>query len=202
MQNRTLVGNVSSWARDFAILGAAAGTLAPLTVIFDPVFALAAGLVGAVSGVVFGGVAGALVDAVRKRVPLSVMIATAAVLGSLWGAGVGTFGGAVTAVAGSTMGGEAVVLGFICGATSGMVYVGGLFLPYLIGATWGRTAPVVLLGMVAAPFAGWAGIAALAASSFGLWLFALPPLFWAARALDDASRPPLLTATRQLETSL
>ncbi len=172
------------------------GSMAPFTVIFDPVFALAGGFAGAVSGVLFGGAAAMLVDAFRSRMPLSALLASAAALGAVWGALIGTIGGTATAFAGSWMGFSAMSMGFVCGATSGMVLIGGLFPAYLLSSAHNRTAPVVLVGVLASPFMGWAGLAALTASTFGLWLFALPPLLWAGAVLDGSVARARLTEER------
>lgn len=175
--------NSTDWSRDFAVVGGAAGAAAPFFVIFDPGFALAAGVAGAVTGGLLGAVAAPVVRALRGWVPLPVLVAAMAAAGGCWGAVTGAVGG----LGSLWMGTEAVPFGFVLGATTGMVTLGLFFLPYLMLSVRGeRTWPAVAGAVVATPLLGWLGLCALLASTFGLWLFALPALVWGAVAVDRA----------------
>ncbi|MCB9677711.1 MAG: hypothetical protein H6737_21575 [Alphaproteobacteria bacterium] len=189
------VGSPLSWGRDFAVVGCATGALAPFFVIFDPLFAVAAGFAGAASGFLLGVAAGWTVEQTRGHVPIPVLVACMAVAGSLWGAATGTVGGAASLWFGI----EGAPLGFVLGATTGMVQLGLFFLPYLVLRVRGESArPAVIGAVLAAPFMGWLGLAALAASTFGLWLFALPAAVWLGIAIDRSHRRDISTETSEI----
>ncbi len=182
-----LVGHPLAWARDFGIVGALFGSLAPFFVIFDASFALAGGIIGGMLGVLIGASTAVAVEVGRKRVPLAVFIAAIAVVGAVQGALCGAAGG----MTGVPMFGhdEASAFGFILGGTSGMLAMPVFFAPYLVLSvkrlpTW----PAVFGAALIAPVMGWAGMAGLGFSTFGLWLFALPLLLWAGIGLDRAMR--------------
>lgn len=174
-----------SWGRDFGLVGAATGAAAPFFVVFDPTFAVVAGLIGGGTGVLLGALTSWVVPRLRPIVPLPALMAAMAAAGSLWGAVAGTLGGAASLWFGL----DGAPLGFVLGGCTGMVALGLFFLPYLVLAvrrepTWPAVAGAVLL----APFMGWLGLAALLASTFGLWLFALPAVVWGAVAVDRTAR--------------
>jgi len=173
------------WARDYAIIGLTVGSMSPFFVIFDPGFAVLAGLVGGATGALLGaGLAWAL-ERVRGVLPLAVIVPFVAAVGSLWGALAGTLGG----FGSLGMGVGAIPLGFVLGACTGMVTLGLGFLPHLMLATSGRsTASVVALGVLASPVMGWLGLIALAGATFGLWLFLVPVLAAAGVALDRSEQ--------------
>lgn len=166
-------------------MGLATGALGPFFVIFDLSFAVASGVVGGLSGALLGAVACQVLEMSRRRIPLAVLFAAMAAIGSLWGAMAGVVGGAT-----GTMFQEASIpFGFIVGGTTGMVALGLFFPLYLLlsvrdSSTW----PAVAASVQVAPLMGWFGLAALGASLFGLWLFALPVAIWAAVALDRVER--------------
>lgn len=173
------------WARDFALVGVTVGALAPFFVIFDPGFAALSGLAGGASGALVGTASAWSLERVRGRVPLAIIVPLMAIVGSLWGA----FAGACGGVGSIGIGIDAVPLGFVLGATTGMVTLGVGFLPYLMVSVRGSsTLPVVALGVLASPTLGWAGLMALGAATFGMWLFALPFLALAGVALDRSER--------------
>jgi hypothetical protein len=188
------VGNPLAWSRDFGIVGALTGSLAPFFVIFDASFALAGGMVGGFLGVLLGLVAAVGVEVGRRQVPLPVFVAAIAVLGAVQGAIAGFAGGMTETL---TMGVEAAPLGFIVGSTSGMVALPVFFAPYLVLSVrrW-PTWPAVFGAAMLAPLMGWAGLAALGFSTFGLWLFALPLLLWAGIAMDRSMRARVGSAER------
>ncbi|MCA9489363.1 MAG: hypothetical protein KC621_05555 [Myxococcales bacterium] len=195
MQTLTF-GSPGTWGRDFGLVGAATGAAAPLFVIFDPTFALVAGVVGGVTGVLLGALSGWVVPLLRPHVPLPALVAGMAAAGSLWGAVAGTLGGAASLWFGL----DGAPLGFVLGGCTGMVALGLFFLPYLVLSvrrepTWPAVAGAVLL----APVMGWLGLAALLASTFGLWLFALPAVVWAAVAVDRSARQLPVTSRLLLD---
>lgn len=179
----TITGTPGQWATDFMLLGAAAGALAPFFVIFDPGSALFGGATGALTGPLFGATLGLLTERLRRRVSLPVLNALAAVLGACWGAVVGAIAGAFS----WWFGAEGLLYGFIVGSTSGMVALGAGFLPYVLGVTLGHRRKTVGAGLVLTPLLGWLGLAALGASTFGLWLFVLPLLLAAGLAIDRST---------------
>ncbi|MEZ4320295.1 MAG: hypothetical protein R3F61_22640 [Myxococcota bacterium] len=177
----TVVGHPLAWSRDFALLGIALGGAAPFFVIFDFSFAFVGALVGGTSGALLGALSAVVVELARTRVPMSVQIAGMAAVGSLWGALAGVAGGA----SGTMFHEGGIVLGFVVGGCTGMVAL-GLFFPVYLFLSVRRDPvwPAVAAALLAAPMMGWLGIAALGASLFGLWLFALPVAMWSAVALD------------------
>ena len=184
MQHPSLLSE-ARWARDFALVGVTVGALAPFFVLFDPGFAALSGLAGGASGALVGAASAWALERVRGRVPLAVIVPLMAAVGSLWGA----FAGACGGVGSMGIGLGAIPLGFVLGATTGMVTLGVGFLPYLILSVRGSsTLPVVALGLLASPTLGWLGLMALGAATFGLWLFVLPYLAIAGIAIDRSER--------------
>jgi len=184
-----------TWARDLPLIGATTGGFAPLFVIFDPVFAIAAGVTGMLVGCWLATMVSQPMPFLRRHVPLSVFCTCAALVGALWGASAGLAGGFFTATLQLPLSGVdfgapqgAPVLGMICGACAGMVQVGGLSLPYLVARAHRRSGIVVTLGVLLSPFMGWLGILVLGASLLGLWLFALPVWVVAALGLEASVR--------------
>ena len=186
MEPLTIVGSTRTWARDFAIVGATTGSLAPFFVIFDPMFAVAAGFTGAATGAALGAFMASGLERFRNRVPLTVLAAGATFLGALWGAASGSAGGAFSSIAGSQFEGSAIALGFMFGGIAGMLQLGGMFLPYLLSAVHRQTVPVVLLGVMAAPFMGWAALITLFSAFFGVWLVAVPLVIVGGVALETS----------------
>ncbi len=183
-ETNDVCGDPLIWARDFAVLGLATGGLAPFFVIFDPFFTVVGGLVGAVGGGLLGALACWATERLRPRVPLAVLLAGMAAVGSLWGAVAGACGGLVSLHFGPIAG---IPMGFIVGGCTGMVQLALFFGPYLFlsvrkDATW----PLVIGAVLLSPFMGWLGLAALGFSTFGLWLFALPFALWAGIRLERA----------------
>ena len=184
MTQRPLLSE-SQWARDFAIVGLAVGALAPYGVIFDPDFSLLSGLAGGASGALVGAWSAWVLERLRGRLPLAMVVPMMALLGGLWGA----FSGACGGMASLRFGADAVPLGMVMGGATGMLTVGVGFLPYLVLAVRGRTTlPIVALGLLASPLLGWAGLSALGALGMGMWLVALPVVALAAVALDRGER--------------
>lgn len=187
MEPTTLVGPTRAWVRDFALVGVVTGALAPYFVIFDPAFALGAGLVGGLSGAALGAGLCLGMERARRWLPLSAILAGAAVLGAGWGGLAGAAGGVASfGLVSSHHNWGGVGLGAFFGACSGLLQLGWMFLPYLLGSTRRTTWPVVGLAVLAAPFMGWIGFLALASTLFGGWMFALPALLLTALALETS----------------
>lgn len=198
MQHPAVVGPPLTWSRDFALVGVALGGLAPWFLLFDLSMALSGGLVGGLLGAALGGAAGWLIEHLRPVVPLSVMLATMAALGAVWGGAAGMLG----AASGTVFDEAGLLLGLALGGCSGMVVIGLWFPAYLfLSVRRDPTWPAVLGAVLCAPIAGWLGLAALIVSTFGGWLFLLPLAMWAGSALDrsmataiEARSRPLLAA--------
>lgn len=75
------------WARDFSLVGAACGFLAPFAYFAGqhPRYALATGLGGMAAGAALGPLSGALISLARRRLPKIAVISFGLVLGALWG---------------------------------------------------------------------------------------------------------------------
>src|SRR3954462_8761775 len=75
------------WARDFSLVGAACGFLAPFASFEGrvPRYALSAGLGGMAAGAVLGSLSGVLISLARRRLPKIGLISLGLVLGALWG---------------------------------------------------------------------------------------------------------------------
>lgn len=195
MQHPAIVGPPLAWSRDFAVVGVALGGLAPYFLLFDVSMALCGGLVGGLLGAALGGVSGWAVEQLRGVVPLSVMLASMAALGGLWGGAAGTLG----AASGTVFGEPGMLFGLALGGCSGMVAIGLWFPAYLfLSVRRDPTWPAVLGAVLCAPIAGWLGLAALIVSTFGGWLFLLPLAMWAGSALDRSMARALETRPQPL----
>ena len=149
-------GSRTAWARDLLIVGGVTGAAAPGLVLFEPGFALAGGLVGALSGAALGVGIRWTIDHLRHRIPLSMMILGAPVVGALWGGGVGTVAGLVST---TDFGAGAAALGLFFGGISGAVQLGWLWMPYTFQSVLGRRRwPVVALACLLGPMLGWLSV--------------------------------------------
>lgn len=127
-----VVGRPARWARDFAVIGAASGALAPAYLIglptapSDSPYAFAALVVGAALGALLGAAAPAALEASRRRVRLRWLLLLGPVIGVLWG-GL-TAGGAAAWVLRDEFGRDGyagyVVLVALFGGLAGAVQLG------------------------------------------------------------------------------
>ncbi len=162
--SRYLVGSPGIWARDWAIIGAGTGVLAPLGVIalsMEPgllPFAAGAGVAGGAAGAVLGATAPRLLERVRGRVPLPVLMLLGLPLGATWGVIAGGLG--ALWLPGMEL--ALVVIAAAIAGVAGAIQLGLTWLPYTVAAVTRRPVwPVVLGSVLVAPAMGWAALLAL-----------------------------------------
>lgn len=144
-----VAGRPLAWARDMAFVGAttsafapwAAGNLAPSG------YWQVSAVVGLVTGALLGLAMPALIDLVRGRVPLLLLVLGSVLLGAAWG---GLTGG----LAGLAFGGISAQLGVVAGAAAGGFQLGWFWFPYTFQSVrGGRTWPLLLTSLLTLPVA-------------------------------------------------
>jgi hypothetical protein len=185
-----VVGSPWRAGRDLALVGAVTGALAPALVVFDLAFCLAAGAAGALGGLAIGLAGAPLVAALRRQLPLPVLLCAAPVTGAAWGGLAGLAGGLVSDAG---FGGGAWLFALLAGSVAGSLQLSALSLPYLVQSV--RDAPrwpVVAAACLAAPVLGWvavvAGAVAFSPLLLPVVLLSLPALVWAGILLDRQTR--------------
>ncbi len=155
-----LLGRPLHWARDFALVGAVTGGLAPLAVYsgFPSAYYLLTGVGGMLAGALLGGVLPRLLGARIRRLPVAALLVVGPALGALWGALAGLAGSLVFRDSAMDLG----TLSVMAGAAAGAVQFGWLWIPYSVKrARKKRVWPVVAGALALAPAMGWAAMAVL-----------------------------------------
>jgi hypothetical protein len=149
-------GSPAAWSRDLAIVVGATSAFAP-AMAAGQLFAgypISAMCIGAVTGAVLGAAMPALIDLVRGRVPLALVVAASLALGAVWG-------GLTGMLAGVPFGWDAAALGLAAGGAAGAVQLGGFWFPYTFQSVrGGRTWPVVVGALLVLPVSTAAAVAA------------------------------------------
>lgn len=147
-----VTGQAKDWARDMAIVGGVTAGLAPLPAI--PLGATAGFIAGtAAAGLLTGAALGAampgVLEWVRGRLPIPVLMMLGPIPGAVWGGIVGGVGGALSTV------GVPVGLCVVCAAIAGAMQFGLFWFPYTFQTVRGeRRWPVVLAACLATPLIG------------------------------------------------
>ncbi len=152
------LGTRVAWMRDFAIIGAFSGALAPAFFWSHQTGYLAAcGVGGAALGVLLGLVLPPLLLGPVARWPFGVLLVLGLGVGALWGAGAGFVGGVTQFGVHDRL--QLAALSTTCGAIAGALQLGWFWLPYTLRKARGRsTWPVVVAACLVS---GGLGIAAL-----------------------------------------
>lgn len=150
-----VTGHAGDWSRDLALVGGVTGATAPAFMVFDPLYCLIAGIVGAVSGAALGLVLWRGLDAVRGVVPIPLLLLAVPLVGLGWGGLSGSVAGLIAAPVGTPEDSAGLGLGF--GAVAAVLQLGWLWFPYTVqsvrrGWRW----PLLLLACLVAPTLGWA----------------------------------------------
>jgi len=164
------------WARDFSIVGAACGFLAPLTCLgsHELPYALSTGIGGMAAGAVLGPLSGALISLARRRLPKIALISFGLILGGLWG---GMAGAAPEYLGGTDFKFYSWALSILTSAVAGSVLGWWFWLAYAYRRINQRSAwPVVLAGCAQAPTLAIVGNRLLFWHQYRYYFVALPVL--------------------------
>ncbi len=162
---RRVTGDAARWARDFALLGAFSGGGAILGFFgsVDAGLAVTAAVTGMATGAVLGAAMPSVLDVVRKRLPIKVLMFLGLPVGAVWGA---TTGVSAMALAGNpqTFGGGVpmdmlfTVMALVAGLAGALMF-GAVWFPYTFQTVrGGRTWPVVAGACLLTPALGWLGV--------------------------------------------
>jgi len=158
-----VVGEPRTWSRDLALVGFVTGFAAPAACFgwfVSPAFCVLAAPVGGAIGALLGRAMPGLLDRVRGRVPIALLLVILGpVLGALWGGmtglGAGLAAQAWYALVGGTpalFGPELPVVGAAYGTAAGAVQLGWFWFPYTFQTVRrGRRWPVLAAAMLLAP---------------------------------------------------
>jgi len=151
-----VTGRPGEWARDFAIVGGISALLAPLFAFSGPAFPVAAMFWGTLTGLAIGRLLPDVLERVRGRLPIPVLLTLGVPIGAFWG-------GITGFAAGLSLGSlELAVFGGLCASIAGAFQFGWLWFPYTFLTVIGRSRwPVVAASAVVAPALGWLAIFAL-----------------------------------------
>lgn len=152
------LGGRIAWMRDFSLIGACSGALAPAFFwSHQPGYLAACGIGGAALGIALGFLLPPLLLGPVSRWPFAVLVVAGVGVGALWGAGAGFIGGATQF--GICDGLQLASLSATCGAIAGALQLGWFWLPYTLRKVRGRsTWPLVLAACV---LSGGLGLAAI-----------------------------------------
>jgi hypothetical protein len=144
------------WGRDWCILGALSGLLAPVGMglpLLAPAFCLVSAIVGALSGFLLGPMVEAGLRRIRGRFspPLPLV---GALLGLVWGALVGGAAGLCVNPPGSL---DTAELGLVFGGISGATQMAWFLPAYVWGRLRNQCAGVLTLAGLFSPGLAWAG---------------------------------------------
>lgn len=141
-------GSPLTWGRDLALIGGVSSFVLPSMMVGPLVpaaFPWWAAAAGAGTGLLLGLAAPALLDLVRGRVPLLVLVLLAPLVGAAWG-------GLSGSLAGAAVGGDSALLGLLAGSTAGAVQLGIWWFPYTFQTVLQRRRwPVVLACVLTTP---------------------------------------------------
>ena len=147
-----VTGQPQVWARDMAIVGGVTSLLAPLPAIAlgsNAPFIVITAVTGCLTGAALGTAMPGLLERVRGRVPLAVLMALGPLPGAVWGGVVGTMGGAFSGVM------VPMWLCMIAASLAGAIQFGLFWFPYTFQTVRGaRCWPVVLGACLATPIIG------------------------------------------------
>jgi hypothetical protein len=148
----SVTGQPREWARDMAIVGGVTASLAPLpalTLGATAGFIGGTALAGTLTGAALGAAMPGLLERVRGRLPLSILMVLGPVPGALWGGIVGAVGSVLSGV------GTPLTLCVLCAAIAGAIQFGLFWFPYTFQTVRGaRRWPVVLAACLATPIIG------------------------------------------------
>lgn len=160
-----VTGEARDWARDMAIVGGVTASLAPL-----PALALGAtvafiggtAVTGAVTGAALGAAMPGVLERLRGRLPLSVLMVLGPLPGALWGGTVGAVGFALSGV------GTPLALCVLCAAIAGALQFGLFWFPYTFQTVRGAARwPVVLGACALTPLIGLLTVVTVLTGMFG-----------------------------------
>jgi len=166
--NLPVLGTAHQWRRDFSLLGALIGGLAPAIMWTVPwlgvPLSLAGAALGALTGARFGLLLRSQTNTLRGSLPIPAMMLYLPLLGGLWGGLVAGTAGALTAGSFALLAGELTAalaigayggaLSAVVGAMVGAAVVGLLWFPYaFLSVMRQRRWPVFVGAAVMAPLA-------------------------------------------------
>ena len=168
MSQVPVVGDTRTWSRDLALVGGVTGFAAPTAMfgwLVSPAFCVAAGPAGAAIGWALGRFIPWLLERVRGRVPIPVLLLLLGpALGAFWGGGTGLVAGLLAELWYASTGSEPAlfagtlpILGASFGLVAGAVQLGWFWFPYTFQTV--RRAPrwpVMALAMLLAPLTAFA----------------------------------------------
>lgn len=139
------------WMRDFALVGATTGFLAPYAVLRKLEYAACAGLGGAIFGLALGAFSAHLLAGRARRWRKVVFVPLGLVLGGLWGAVAGASAAVVLPMA--------LDLSVVVAGIAGALQLGWFWLAYSVRRVNGRsTWLVLLLALLSGGGLGWAAV--------------------------------------------
>ena len=147
-KTHSITGCPLLWCRDMALVGGATSATVPALVHeFTPSgYPLMAAVIGVVTGALLGLAMPRLLDRVRGRISLPILVLGSVMLGCFWG-------GATGALAGAPFGIPYVVLGLVAGGLAGAAQFGWWWFPYTVQTVrGGRTWPMLVAAVLALPF--------------------------------------------------
>lgn len=142
-----VTGSPLRWARDMALVGGGTSAFVPALVsgLAPSGYPLAAALVGAVTGALLGLAMPTLLDLVRGKVPLPLLLVGSLLLGAAWG-------GVAGAMAGVPFGAGNAGLGLVAGSIAGAAQFGWWWFPYTFQTVrGGRTWPLLVAAVFTLP---------------------------------------------------
>jgi uncharacterized membrane protein YeaQ/YmgE (transglycosylase-associated protein family) len=166
--NLPVLGTKAQWSRDFALLGVLIGVLAPAVMWTWPMLGVSlsmlGGLLGGLSGPLFGRMLRWQADALRGRLPIWAIVGYMPLMGGLWGALTAGLGGLLVGGLTPLLLGEpsfalfaALYGGMVSAAVGGLVgatVVGLMWFPYtFLSVTRQRRWPIFAATANMAPLA-------------------------------------------------
>lgn len=139
-----LAGAPAHWARDFGLIGLFSGAMGPTILGVGWSVMLASGLAGAAAGTLLGAAAPGVLERVRGRVPIPLLLLMGIPVGAVWGAVAGLAAGLALGSLPNLP--NMLVLWAMVAGIAGAVQMGAVWFPYtflrvLQKPTW----PVVVL---------------------------------------------------------
>jgi hypothetical protein len=159
------LGSHTSWARDFALVGAASSLLTPTLFSFGhlPLTYIAlTGASGAALGALVGGVSQRLLLRQLSAVPFFVLLLIGPVVGLVWGATTGLFGALGLHSTGMLSVREFWWVSMAAGGISGGLQFSWFWLPYTLRKSKGKGTKLLVATAMLLPAVGFAALFAWA----------------------------------------
>jgi hypothetical protein len=142
-----VTGSPLRWARDMALVGGGTSAFVPALVsgLAPDGYPISAALAGVVTGALLGLAMPTLLDVVRGKVPLPMLLLCSVGLGAAWG-------GVAGALAGLPFGAGNAALGLVAGSIAGAAQFGWWWFPYTFQTVRrGRTWPLLVASLFTLP---------------------------------------------------